>query len=160
VIARGERFGDPLQVKGMGYSGLQDRDVAWIEIDPSARVPRRLRFIKADQLATINEEIDLQPCLLQGYPSQSAELPTTADHRRLIESDGLFTLSMAPARRRTLRMTGIDIAIEYPPHDRSIDDVLPPPPGVSGGGIWLVPRFDAGRIWSAENAKLVALARG
>jgi len=100
-----------------------------------------------------------RPCLLQGYPSQRVKLPTSTDQRPFIESDGLFTLSIAPARRRRPRLPGVDVAVEYPPHDRSIDDVLTPPPGVSGGGIWLVPRFDEGLIWSAENSKLFALAR-
>jgi hypothetical protein len=48
VIARGERFGTPLQVRRMGYSGAEDRDVAWIELEPSAPLPVRLRFVTCD----------------------------------------------------------------------------------------------------------------
>ena len=43
----------------------------------------------------------------------------------------------------------------------SIDNLgLPPPPGISGGGLWLVPRFDEHLVWSAEKARLVGIARG
>jgi hypothetical protein len=145
----------------MGGSRDPIRDVGWLELDPEATLPPRLRFIAPDQIGTQAEEIDRQPCLLQGYPAEQVELPAGADRRPYIESDGLFTLSIAPARRRAPRTAGIDIAVEYPPHDGSLENKgLPAPPGVSGGGIWLVPRFEESPIWTADKAKLVAIARG
>jgi hypothetical protein len=161
VIARGERFGEALPLLRMGCSRDRIRDVGWLELDPEVRLPPRLRFITPDQIGNLAEEIDHQPCLLQGYPAARVEMPANPDQRPYIESDGLFTLSLSPARRRAPRTAGIDIAVEYPPHDGSIDDQgLPEPPGVSGGGIWLVPRFEDNPIWSAEKAKLVAISRG
>jgi hypothetical protein len=129
--------------------------------DPAAPMPPRLRFVSSDQISSIEKDIDLQPCPLQGYPSDRVQLPINSDQRPFLESDGLFTLSISPGRRRARRNAGIDIAIEYPPHDRSLEGQgLPDPPGVSGGGIWLFPRFVENLIWSADKVKLLAIARG
>lgn len=77
-----------------------------------------------------------------------------------MESDGLLTLSIPPSARGVRHQVGIDFSIEYPPHDGSVDHLpLAPPPGNSGGGIWLIPGFEAGKIWLQEDIKLVAIAR-
>lgn len=161
VIGRGERFGEPLPVLCMGLSDSSQRDVAWLEIDPNGPWPSRLHFVTCDQICSLQEESDRQPCFLQGYPAQRVDKPRNIEQRPFVESDGLLTLSLAPGRRRSRRVAGIDIAVEYPPHDGSIDNLgLAPPPGVSGGGLWLFPRFDEHPVWSAEKAKLVGIARG
>lgn len=161
VIGRGERLGQPLQALRMGVSDFPDRDVAWLELDPNGPWPSRLHFVTSDQICSLHEENDRQPCFLQGYPAQRVEKPRNIDQRPFVESDGLLTLSLGPARRRSPRVAAIDIAVEYPPHDGSIDNIgLAPPPGVSGGGLWVFPRFDDHPVWSAEKAKLVGIARG
>ena len=77
-----------------------------------------------------------------------------------MESDGLLTLPIPPSARGVRHQVGIDFWIEYPPHDGSVDHLpLAPPPGNSGGGIWLIPGFEAGKIWLQEDIKLVAIAR-
>ncbi len=161
VIARGEQFGQPLKVLRMGLPNPPDHDIAWLELDPEASRRPRLQFVVLDQFAYLHEEVDCQPCFLQGYPAEKVQKPCDAKQRPFLECDGLLTLSIAPSRRHSPRVMGVDIAVEYPPHDGSVDNLgLPPPPGVSGGGLWLFPRFDDHPVWSAEKARLVGIARG
>src|SRR5262249_42905360 len=79
----------------------------------------------------------------------------------VVESDGLLTLTIATDRRQSPHRPDVDLGVEYPPHDGSLDAAgLPVPPGASGGGFWVFPRFENGRIWSPEAFKLIGICRG
>ena len=153
---RGEKYGEALKVQRLGLSPTQD--LAWLELDPASAEKPRLAFVTGDQIAFLDEDTDRQHCLLAGYPAELAETAPTPQHRPLVESTGLLTLSIAPGRRQGSREYGT-FAIEYPPHDSSREEILPLPHGVSGGGVWLLPEPDKRPIWSPEAAKLVGLGR-
>jgi len=153
---RGEKYGEALKVQRLGLSPTQD--LAWLELDPASAKRPRLAFVTGDQIAFLDEDSDRQHCLLVGYPAELAETPATAQHRPLVESTGLLTLSIAPGRRKGPRDYGT-FAIEYLPHDNSLNGILPIPHGVSGGGTWLLPALDKHPIWSPEMARLVGFAR-
>lgn len=162
IVPVGARDAEALQVRRMGYPGnWEDEDVACLELDPAecARA-RRVRFVPLHQLASLKEQEEPRVCFLQGYPAESAEIPSRADQRPLAESTGLLTLIIPPSRRRAAVESGL-IGIEYPPHDGSLDESgFPHPAGLSGGAVWLFPTFPENLVWSAENAKLIGLERG
>jgi hypothetical protein len=64
---------------------------------------------------------------------------------------------VGPSRRRSRADHGT-FAVEYPPHDSSLDSSLPSPKGVSGGGIWL-PGLDEKALWSPKKARLIGIPR-
>jgi hypothetical protein len=156
VRSRGEKWGRPLKVARAGLSSVDD--LAWLEIDPESLPRRHLHFVADDDFGCFGNQDDLQPCFLQGYPAASVDAPAEADGRPLLESDPLLTLSIAPARRKGPAEPGT-FAVEWPPHDRSLDDSLPEPYGVSGGGVWLVSKFEDGIVWSPARSKLIGIAR-
>jgi len=100
---------------------------------------------------------DLQPCFLQGYPAAAVERPAEAKGRLLLESAPLLTLSIAPTRRKGPPDPGT-FAVEWPPHDGSLDKLLPGPHGVSGGGVWLFSKLQDHDVWSPGRSRLVGLA--
>jgi hypothetical protein len=136
-------------------------DVAWIEVEPESfeRSPM-LGAFSLSQVATYPEEA-ITACFLQGYPSGRVELvQSEASARPSVASDGLLTMSIPPAARGVQHQAGVDFAIEYPPHDGSVDrQPLAAPPGISGGGIWWVPGFEDKRIWLQDEVRLLAIAR-
>jgi hypothetical protein len=59
----------------------------------------------------------------------------------------LLTHTIAAHRRQSPHQPDVDLAVEYPPHDGSLDGAgLPAPPGASGGGFGSSP--DSRRIES------------
>ncbi len=136
-------------------------DVAWLELDVTRFDPFSFSFITPTQISGLKLEDQVQPCLVQGYSAASVDPPANYLDRPLVKSDGLMTLTIPPVRRKGAHQPMVDIAVEFPPHDRSQDGQgLPPPPGMSGGGIWLAPRFDDHIVWSAELSKLIGIGAG
>ena len=135
-------------------------DVAWLEIDPSVH-NLDLSFVRLDQVIRSSPTEDRQPCFVQGFPAETVDNPLTTSEIPLVESDGLLTITIAAHRRQSPHRPDVDLGVEYPPHDGSLDGAgLPAPPGASGGGFWLFPRFENDRIWSPEAFKLIGIARG
>jgi hypothetical protein len=154
VKARGEKYGLPLKVRSVGKA--PDRDVAWLELDPEAAKHPLLKFVSPDETASFDENKGQQACALLGYPAEIAEKPLNAQQPLLLESACMITLSIAREDRR--RVADLDsFCIEWPPRDRSLDEMIPMPQGVSGCGVWLLPRHDDQMIWSPELARLVGL---
>jgi hypothetical protein len=162
VIPAGRRTAKDPRVLGIGLHRLWSQDyidVAWLELE-SAGKSSEMWFVRLEEIEPLNPEDEVHPVLLQGYPCASVEVPAQYQDRPVVESVGLMTLSVQPAHRRTVHHAGIDIALEFPPHDGSLNDAnLPPPAGISGGGLWLVPRFANHAVWSPELAKLVGIGR-
>jgi hypothetical protein len=154
VRARGERQGEPLSVTRMGLA--PDLDLAWLELDPVASNRPNLAFVRTDEIASLPEGDASEPCCLLGYPAEMAGKPADAQQRPLLESACIMTLSVGPSRRRGSASPGT-FAIEWPPHDGSLDDSHPQPHGVSGGGVWLLPRHDDYLVWSPERSRLTGI---
>jgi hypothetical protein len=154
VRARGEKYGEPLNVTSKSLAS--DLDLAWLELDPMASKRPHLAFVTIDEIASLPEKGDREPCCLLGYPAEMADKPSDAQQRPLLESAFILTLSI-PQSRRQGHATDGTFAIEWPPHDGSLDDSLPQPYGLSGGGVWLLPRHDDYLVWSPERARLVGI---
>jgi hypothetical protein len=74
VRPRGEKFGEPLEVRSIGMA--PNSDLAWLELGRKASKRPQLAFVTIDQIASLQEEKDQQPCFLLGYPKERAEKPT------------------------------------------------------------------------------------
>jgi hypothetical protein len=165
AVPRGAYYSDKLTLKAKNH--LQsiagaEVDLAWIEVEASSfESSPELNAFSLDQIAIGFSEEAVTPCFLQGFPGQNVALVNSnAAARPSVESDGLLTLSIPPSVRSVRHQSGVDLAIEYPPHDGSVDHLpLPEPPGNSGGGIWLIPGFEDGKMWLQSDVKLLAIAR-
>lgn len=153
-----------LPVRGTGIhqlSGTEGVDVAWIELDLNPHDRPIIAFASLDQLGALTKTQGLEPCFVQGFPSEVVREVSNPGGRFLAESDGFLTLLIPSDARRTPHRPLVDIAVEYPPHDGSLDDRgVPNPPGISGGGFWLCPRFEDGPIWTPDAARLLGVGRG
>jgi hypothetical protein len=150
VRSRGEKFGEPITVCRVGLSPFAD--LAWLEMNPEASIRPRLAFATLGDLASLRED-EQRACFLLGYPAAMAEKPDSVQQCPLLESTCMGTVSIVPANRGEQET----FTIEWPPHDGSLGDSLPEPYGISGAGVWSVPRHDEYRVWSAERATLVGI---
>jgi hypothetical protein len=165
AVPRGAYYSDKLVLTAKNHVqsiGGVEVDLAWIEVEASSfeRSPQLSAF-SLDQVAPGYPDEVVTSCFLQGYPSGKVEvLNAQASARPSVESDGLLTLSIPPPARSVRHQNGVDFAVEYPPHDESVDHLpLAPPPGNSGGGIWLIAGFEEGKLWVPEDVKLLAITR-
>lgn len=141
---------------------IENVDVAWMELDIRSCEKPGISFVRLDQIGVLSPTSKPQACFVQGYPAEVVVRPSSASECPLVESDGFLTLPIPSNRRRTHHKPNVDIAVEYPPHDGSLDSSgVPGPPGISGGGFWLFPGFDNDDpIWAPEKARLIGIARG
>jgi hypothetical protein len=164
VMPAGRRLIKGARVRKIGTHPLattRDIDVAWLELDCIDIEESGLAFILLNQVMPNPPKSESLPCFIQGYPAEMVDKPPAVTERPLVESDGFLTLSIPSEKRQTPHQPEVDVAVEYPPHDASLEDHgWPPPPGISGGGFWLFPSFASRQIWAPESAKLIGLARG
>jgi hypothetical protein len=164
VVPVGARAATAIAIRRFGSRssvGSSTVDVGWIELEPEDCQRSRAQFISLEHIHPLDHEEGRRACILQGYPAATVDVSAQYSERPLVESDGLLTLSIPPAARRGRHRPGFDIAVEYPPHDKSLDESrLPPPPGLSGGGLWLVPTFEERQVWSPEHSRLIGIQRG
>ena len=164
VISAGRLNASRLPVSRIGIhqlSEIEKVDVAWMELDISACDKPGISLVRLDQIGVLPSTCEPQACFVQGYPAEVVVKPSSSAECPLVESDGFLTLSIPSNRRRTPHRPHVDIAVEYPPHDGSLDSAgVPGPPGISGGGFWLFPRFENCLIWAPDGARLLGIARG
>lgn len=150
VVPRGLFDHPSLPVLARSHSPSEP-DVAWLEIEAQPAMQTGLRFAGLDDLLCGQRHDPQVPFLVQGFPA--AEV--------VVVDDAINPFSLGLLTSSVESETGTNhLLLEYPPqsaYDRGLE--LVEPPGISGGGIWLYPRFDDSPIWSAERAKLVAIAR-
>lgn len=164
VIPAGRLDAPRLPASRIGIHRLSETekvDVAWIELDIRTCDKPRISHVRLDQIGVLSPTSEPQACFVQGYPAEVVVRPSSPAESPLVESDGFLTLPIPSSRRRTPHQPNVDIAVEYPPHDGSLDSSgVPDPPGISGGGFWLFPRFENCLIWAPDKARLIGIARG
>ncbi len=153
-----------LPLRRMGIHRLSETDkidVAWIELDLTAHHKANIAFVGLDQIGAFSKAQGAQACFVQGFPAEVVRKVSNSEPSFLVESDGFLTLFIPPDSQRTPLRSLVDIAVEYPSHDGSLDDRgVPDPPGVSGGGFWLCPSFEDRLVWTPDAARLLGIARG
>ncbi|MEQ1590473.1 MAG: hypothetical protein ABL902_08990 [Gallionella sp.] len=133
-------------------------DVGWLEVDSEAILRSNIKAVDICQLSPlVDEENNQVVVLVQGYPGERVKAVAESTHCPHVESDGLLSL-VIPPRERSKVVPFVDFAIEYPPWDRSVDQLpLPVPLGISGGGVWQVPTFDNQVLWTPGQSRLLGL---
>lgn len=131
----------------------QDGDLAWIEIDPS--VARDLRFLELNDIVPSEVGSRKKAYWVHGYPYENAMI--TGTRTDVVSTAALTMIAKPQDIGRSLNIH--ELAVEWPPRD-SVDspiEVTPHPRGVSGGGIWHLPRDNEQTIYSTLHARLVGL---
>jgi hypothetical protein len=97
---------------------------------------------------------------VQGYPEESIDREDVFEGVPLLCGTGVYSFSVPQSASAFVFQEGIDLLLEWPPSDLRQSEVgVPHPSGVSGGGVWLSPRFINNPEWTHSDLRLVALAR-
>jgi hypothetical protein len=166
IVPPGNISTEPLDVRRMNKVDRQNNlvvDVGWLELNAEQCQRNGILFLSLDQIRPLRNENRVEACFLHGYPSDSATASNDGEQIFIseVQSFGALQLSIPPERRGDRHQAGVDIAIEYPSQDGSLDNAgFPEPFGLSGGGVWLFPRFDEYQVWSPEKATLIGIDRG
>lgn len=152
LLPRGVRAhpGIPCIAKSQHRDLNKEADVAWIELEESVVADTGLRFLMIEDLLPAAPLVEPQAVFIQGFPAAELEVHTEADVDPL--SLGLLTTRLPSGTA--------EIVAEYPPNspeDAGLELVAPH--GVSGGGVWFVPRFEDHLIWSPEKVQLTGITR-
>jgi len=148
IMPRGEfpHPGLPLVARS---SPVDKPDVGWIELAPGPALASSLRFLQLIDLKCEVRHDPAVPFQVQGFPA--AEVTAVAGRVEPF-SLNLITSSVEGHPDR--------LVLEYPPQssaDRGL--ALVHPRGMSGGGVWEVPRFDSSPVWTPDHAHMVAIVQ-
>lgn len=133
-------------------------DVGWIEINCFEANLAGLRMLELSDLRLDQQHDSGQLFLVQGYPFEEVIQDSSGAVSVCSTGAGTYSLDLALLPPHADRSTVF--AVEWPPHDFHEDGYTPPPPpGISGGGVWAIPHFADGKVWDASSARLVAINR-
>lgn len=133
-------------------------DVAWIELTEETVRANHVHFVTLDDLQIVPGQTREEPFLIQGYPGESVRADQAGNLD--LESTAAFTMAV-DAEQLPAPLEQVDFAVEYPPRDQDELPIVeaPKPHGVSGGGVWRVPRHDATVVWFPDRLWLVGINR-
>lgn len=134
-------------------------DVAWIELDRGDADASGLGRLSLQDLQLDQVHDNDRAFLIQGYPFD--EFIDNGGGRVTVCSQGAYTYSLHECRLPSWADRTSALGFEWPPHDFHADDgyTVPTPPGLSGGGMWWLPRHDENPDWLPSQARLVAVTR-
>lgn len=163
ALPGGRRLERPLHI--LDWNFVQnaidgDVDVAWLEVEFVSASASSVSFLSIDNLScgTVHQENTVFP--VQGYPQASVDRDDVFEGVPLLCGTSVFSFSMPPSTSSLDFQDGIDLLLEWPPSDLQDTDVeVPHPSGVSGGGVWLMPRYSETPVWTCPDLRLVALSR-
>jgi hypothetical protein len=154
LVLSGRKTSPEIEILAGKYRTLPD--VGWLEVDLTFIREYGISPVPLTQLAPLRDDESIRvPVMLQGYPGARVKISPNSANRPGVESTGLLTLVVPPSKRSSLA-AGVDFSIEYPTWDGTTEEA-PPPPGESGGGIWVPPKFKPNTIWEPGQAKMVGL---
>jgi hypothetical protein len=139
-----------VRIKGLA----PNLDSAWLELDPETLEHPHFALVAVDEIASFRKDKGEQACFVLGYPAGMAEKPSTVQQRPLLESACMGTFNRLVASARSARSEHFRHRMAS--SDGSLND-SPEPHGLSGGGVWLLPRHDDYLVWSPERARLVGI---
>jgi len=161
ALPGGRRLERPLRLvdwnsREMGPAG--EVDVAWIEVDVVSVGASSLRAIPVRSVRCHAEHLAETAFFVQGYPEGAVDRDDVAQAMPLLTSIGQATFSLPASASSLAYQDGIDLLVEWPASDLGQAE-LPPPRGVSGGGVWILPRFLDNPRWSCADLRLAGIAR-
>lgn len=140
-------------------SSEQALDVAWIEVEAVSAATSSARFLPVSSLSVGIEHREDTTFWVQGYPEQAVEHSDVAMGTPLVTSLNLGTMSL-PEDSWSSFHNGVDVLFQWPPRDLGpYETMLPEAWGVSGGGVWIVPRFNETPEWGLADLRLGAVSR-
>ncbi len=163
ALPAGRRLERPLYIlewNSVHHTSAGELDVAWLEVETVSAAASTASFIPVASLlcGVSHQEQTVFP--VQGYPEASITREDVFEGVPLLCGTGVYSFSVPPSASSFAFQDGTDLLLEWPPSDlRQADVEVPHPSGVSGGGVWLMPRFAENPEWTYSDLRLVALAR-
>lgn len=130
-------------------------DVAWIELDSASAHACNLRFLTLSDLLPGQEYDRERSFMVQGHPHEAAII---GEEFADVESNAAMTL-MPSLHELPRDLRAHELAFEWPPRDEAEQPMrgVLDPSGVSGGGVWYLPRHDEQLILSPAYFRLVGI---
>lgn len=143
-----------LSVEGAEY------DVAWLEVESVSAAASSTFFVGSSVLlcGAVHQENTI--FLVHGYPGAMVDREDVFEGIPLLCGTSVFSFSLRSSVSSFPFQEGIDLLLEWPPSDLRDSQVeVPSPSGVSGGGVWLLPRHSDHPEWTIADLRLVAINR-
>ena len=163
ALPAGRRLERPLYIlewNSVRHTSAGELDVAWLEVDTVSATASTASFIPVASLfcGMVHRERTVLP--VQGYPEASIDRADVFEGVPLLCGTGVYSFSVPKSASAFAFQDGIDLLLEWPPSDLRQSEVeVSHPSGVSGGGVWLMPRFADNPEWTYSDLRLVALTR-
>lgn len=163
ALPAGRRVERPLYIlewNSVEHASVGELDVAWLEVETVSAATSAVSFIPVSSVlcGVVHQEQTVFP--VQGYPEASIDKSDVFEGVPLLCGTSVFSFSVPQSASAFSFQDEIDLVLEWPPSDLRQSQVeVPHPSGVSGGGIWLMPRFVENPGWGYQDLRLVALAR-
>jgi hypothetical protein len=139
---------------------LDEVDVAWIEVDVVSAAASSLRAITLNSVCCYTKHLPNSAFFVQGYPESAVDRNDLVQMTPLLTSIGQATFSVPATESSIAYQDGIDLLVEWPASDLGpLQSEVPHPPGVSGGGVWILPRFANNPSWTYSDLRLAGIAR-
>lgn len=163
ALPGGRRLERPLYVlewNSVHRASSGELDVAWLEIETVSAATSTVSFIPLTSVSGGAVHQEQTVFSIQGYPEALIDREDAFEGVPLLCGTGIYSFSVPQSASALAFQDGIDLLLEWPPSDLRQEDVeVPHPSGVSGGGVWLMPRFIENPEWTYSDLRLVALAR-
>lgn len=152
VVAPYSASEDWLPIARVGFVDSHHPDVGFLEIDPNVARRSGLKFLFLESIGPFEKPGPDSLYLAEGIP---AALTSTKQSTISLTSLGYMTI---PAETEALKHEydpEMELLLEY----SGAQYPLPPPHGMSGGGVWRIPNELQPMVWTPESSKLVAVVR-
>jgi hypothetical protein len=163
ALPGGRRLERPLRLLGWNVRKVEaggELDVAWIEVDVVSVVASSLRALSISSLRCQASHLPDTAFFVQGYPEGAVDRNDWVERTPLLTSIGQATSSLPAGASSLPYQDSIDLLVEWPASDLGpLESKLPRPAGVSGGGVWILPRFAHNPGWTYSELRLAGIAR-
>lgn len=163
ALPGGKRFERPLHILDwnfINHNSGGDLDIAWMEIETVSAAACSISFLPVERLRCGMRHQEGTVFLVQGYPEALIDRMDVFEGVPLLCGTSAYSFSVPSSASTLAFQDDIDLLVEWPPSDlREADIEVPHPSGVSGGGVWLLPRFADRPAWSCTDLRLGALNR-
>ncbi|HVR98244.1 MAG TPA: hypothetical protein VMW27_16625 [Thermoanaerobaculia bacterium] len=152
VVAPHSTSEDWLPIARIGFVDSCHPDVGYLELEPSVAQRSGLEFLSLESLGLFEKPGPNSLYLAEGIP---AALTTRKQPTISLTSLGYMTIPAETEAVKHEYSPEMELLLEY----TGAQYPLPPPNGMSGGGIWRVPNELQPMVWTPESSKLVAIVR-
>lgn len=163
AIPGGRRLERPLHLVDWNCrreNGSHKIDVGWIEVETVSGAASSARFLPISFLYCYAQHQEKTAYYVLGFPEQAVDRQDIVEGVPLLTSVCLGTESVPATESFGPFQDGVDFVVQWPPSDLGrYENKLPRPWGVSGGGVWILPRYEENPRWSFSDLRLAAISR-